>query len=180
MATESEFGEMTRTEQFDVNDPVIRKFFLYERMMDLLVNLTEQRHPLWGRMTARQMVEHLTRTFEISTGIGEVVVRIPESLTERRKKFLYDDRPTPHEVSNPLLSEGSYLYSFKSLDEGRVALSGALIRFRKEHEADSSAIHFHPIFGFLDMAEWERAHYKHCYHHLLQFSLIHPGSTKSQ
>lgn len=177
MAAESEFREMTMTERFDVNDPVIRKFFLYERLLDLLVNLSEQHRPLWGRMTASQMVEHLTRAFEISTGIGEVVIRIPEYLAEQRKKFLYDNRPTPHEVPNPLLSDNSYLYSFNSLDEGRVALSGALIRFRKEHEADTSAVHFHPIFGFLNMVEWERAHYKHCYHHLLQFSLIHPGST---
>jgi oxepin-CoA hydrolase/3-oxo-5,6-dehydrosuberyl-CoA semialdehyde dehydrogenase len=172
MAAESEFREMTMSERFDVNNPEIRKFFLYEQLMELLVNLSEQHRPLWGRMTARQMVEHLTRSFEISTGIGEQIIDIPGSLAERRKRFLYDNTPTPHEVPNPLLSDSNYLYSFKSLDEGLMALSGALIRFRKEQEADSSAVHFHPIFGFLNMAEWERAHYKHCYHHLLQFSLI--------
>ena len=30
----------------------------------------------------------------------------------------------------------------------------------------------HPIFGPIGYDEWHRTHYKHTYHHLLQFGLI--------
>jgi oxepin-CoA hydrolase/3-oxo-5,6-dehydrosuberyl-CoA semialdehyde dehydrogenase len=165
---------------FDVNDLDIRESFLYIHLMVILEDLTERHSPAWGRMSALQMVEHLTRSFEISTGNGEVVVPIQAQLVERRKKFLYTNIPTPQEVPNPLLSDGKFSYRIKNLYEGREGLSAALNRFREELRHNPEAEHYHPIFGWLNMVEWERAHYKHSYHHLLQFELIQPGLKESQ
>ena len=33
-------------------------------------------------------------------------------------------------------------------------------------------LYTHPIFGPIGYEEWHRTHYKHAYHHLLQFGLI--------
>jgi hypothetical protein len=30
----------------------------------------------------------------------------------------------------------------------------------------------HPLFGPIGAEEWTRVHFKHAYHHLLQFALI--------
>ena len=160
--------------QFNVNDTKIREFFLYQGMLQEMESLRETHRPLWGKMTPLQMIRHLIHSFEISTGSNEVVIKMPETTAEKRKKFLYNNNPTPHEVENPIFEQGQIIYNFESLAEGILSLSRSVKKFRhlKKHEPEN--IHFHPVFGWLNMMDWERAHYKHCYHHLLQFSLIFP------
>jgi oxepin-CoA hydrolase/3-oxo-5,6-dehydrosuberyl-CoA semialdehyde dehydrogenase len=157
---------------FDVNNVKIRCDFLKRVLMEAINSITEQSQPLWGKMTAQDMIEHLTLTFELSTGKIEVHRNIPENLIERMKKFLYDNRPTPHDFKNPLLGENPPQLRFKSLADSKRALSEELSLFFDHFKEKEDAVHNHPIFGPLGAVEWERALFKHCYHHLLQFGLI--------
>jgi oxepin-CoA hydrolase/3-oxo-5,6-dehydrosuberyl-CoA semialdehyde dehydrogenase len=157
---------------FDVNDEKTRRYFLNHTLREVIKELTEQSRPLWGRMTAQQMVEHLTWSFELSNGKIKITCSLPQDQLEKRKKFLYNDRPTPREVPNPELVNGLPPDQFTNLEDTRRRFGEELVAFLKYSAVYPSAIHEHPIFGNLNMEEWERAHYKHAFHHMLQFGLI--------
>jgi hypothetical protein len=127
-------------------------------------------------MTARHMVEHLLLTFECSTGEITLPCRTPENVLERVKAFLYDNRPTPRGFKNPLLGPTPPAFRFPNLADALTALDHEVIRFVGHFLEEPGAFHVHPIFGPLGADEWQRSHFKHCYHHLLQFCLIRePG-----
>lgn len=163
----------------DVNNLEIRHHFLAYTLMDAIQKLTEQSRPLWGQMTAQQMVEHLIWAFELSTGKSEITNNLPADLLEKRKKFLYINQSTPHEVPNPELERGLPPNRFASLEEAKNKLREELSAFLNFFPGSAGIVYEHPIFGKLSSEEWERAHYKHAYHHLLQFGLIHAPDRKN-
>ena len=132
-------------------------------------------------MTPQHMIEHLVWAFECSTGIIEVTCRTPENLLERVKKFLYNNQQTPHDFKNPLLGEIPPPFRFPSFANAKGALHKEAARFVDHFREQSNAIQVHPVFGPLCAEEWQRSHFKHCYHHLLQFGLINQiGTTHEQ
>jgi hypothetical protein len=161
--------------QFDVNNTKIRRHFLKHTLIDAIDSLTEQIQPLWGKMSAQHMVEHLMWAFELSTGKVKIHRDIPEDIIKRPKKFLYDNRPTPRNFKNPVLSENPSPLRFSSLADSQSALCRELNQFFEYIVDRPEAIHNHPLLGPLGTEEWERTHFKHCYHHLLQFELIKEG-----
>ncbi|RPH36776.1 DUF1569 domain-containing protein [bacterium] len=163
------------TVPFTVNNREVRRNFLRQGMMEALCSLTGQAVPLWGRFTAQHMVEHLLWTFKFSTGDLNIHRDVPPPVAERMRKFLYDDRPTPREFKNPLLSEIPPPLTFASLVESKSALQRGVNRFFDVYEKSPTATYDHPLFGPLDGEEWERALFKHCYHHLMQFGLLEEG-----
>ena len=157
---------------FDVNDAAVREAFLCHQLLAVLDGLTEASTARWGQMTARQMVEHLLWAFECSTGRVKVECPTPAAARERLKRFLYHNRPTPHEIMNPALAAGLPPLRFAHLEAARLALAAEVGRF-VDHVADGAeALHTHPIFGPLGVEDWARTHYKHGHHHLLQFGLL--------
>jgi hypothetical protein len=157
---------------FDVNDANLRRTFLSHLLPDALAKLSQTSIARWGRMSAQQMTEHLLYTFEISTGKLEVPCVTRENLLERAKRFLYNDNQTPRNFKNPLLGDGPPSLRFSCLTEAIERLKTELKNFPIHFREKPESIHVHPLFGPLGAEEWERAHYKHCYHHLLQFGLI--------
>jgi len=164
---------------FDVNDSNLRETFFDELLPDCIACLTESVQPLWGKMTPQHMIEHLVWAFECSTGTIEVPCRTPQNLLERAKSFLRDNRHTPHGFKNPLLSENPSPLRFLSFADAKDALRKGIIRFVEHFREQPGAIHVHPIFGPLGAEEWQRSHFKHCYHHLLQFGVIVESGTVS-
>ncbi len=162
---------------FDVNDDAQRQAFFDHVFCTCVAGLTEDARARWGKMTPQNMLEHLLWAFECSTGAVEVTCRIPANLLERTKRFLYDNRPTPREFKNPLLGEDPLPHRFRSFADAKDALQQSVMRFGTYFLERPGAIHIHPIFGPLGAAEWQRSHFKHCYHHLLQFSLVDPLRT---
>jgi hypothetical protein len=162
---------------FDVNDESLRKKFFDQLFNECITCLDENTPPLWGKMTPQHMIEHLVWVFECSTGILVLPCRTPENLLERTKRFLFDNRQTPHEFKNPLLGEDPPPFRFSSFADAKVALRKEIARFLIHFREQPGAIHVHPIFGPLGAEEWHRTQFKHCYHHLLQFGLINRSDT---
>lgn len=166
------------TVPFDVNDDRLRESFFNDTFMKSVAVLDRQMPPLWGNMSAQHMVEHLTWAFECSTGLIRLPCHTPDNLLERAKRFLYDNRETPRNFRNPELGTDPPPLRFPDFDAASSALAGELGRFIDHFRAEPDAIHVHPIFGPLGAGEWQRSHFKHCYHHLLQFGLVEtPGGT---
>jgi hypothetical protein len=161
---------------FEVNNATVRQDFLRRTMMEALNALSEKARPLWGAFTAQQMIEHLLWTFEFSTDDINVHRDVPPLVAERMRKFLYDDRPTPRDFMNPLLAEGVPPLRFNTFREAKAALGKSVDRFFDLYRKHPDVIHSHPLFGPLGGEEWERALFKHCYHHLMQFGIIEAGN----
>lgn len=157
---------------FDVNDRSVRDRFFREHLTDLLSELNADAPPRWGAMTAQQMVEHLQWGFELSTGQAAVECTVPPERRERYKAFLRDTTPMMHEFRNPALASGLPPLRHGSLDEARKALAASVTRFLDEERSAPGAVYTHPVFGPITVEEWGRAHFKHAYHHLLQFGLV--------
>src|SRR2546428_4809290 len=164
--------ETVMTIAFDVNDPHVRERFFREDLGQALFSLEEGAVPRWGGMTAQQMVKHLAWGFELSTGRATVECPVPEARRERFKSFLRDTTPMMHEFRNPALAAGLPALRHGSLAEARAALAVEVSRFLDYERAAPGAAHTHPVFGPITVEEWARAHFKHAYHHLLQFNLI--------
>ena len=155
-----------------VKDAQLRKVFLRSTMYEALAELKADAQPAWGRMSAQQMVEHLLWSVRGSTGSHVFAVATPGHLLERAKRFLSHDRQTPHDFMNPLLTEGLPPLEYPDLAAAVAALRTEVVRFLEMSEREPDAVRPHPIFGPLTPEEWERASYKHCHHHLVQFGLI--------
>ncbi len=164
---------------FDVNDPCLREAFLRQVLPEALGTLDGDRPPRWGKMTAQQMVEHLEWAFALSDGRGSPECPISAAELDRRKAFLYNNRPTPQGFMNPLLTAGLPRLRHGGLEEARTALATEVDRFLAQSSAASAAMRTHPVFGPITLEEWGRSHYKHAWHHLLQFGLIRlPDDTE--
>lgn len=157
---------------FTVNDANLRHTFLDHIILDALVHLNEESRAKWGKMSAQHMIEHLLYTFEISTGKLEVPCKLQQRLIERAKRFLYNDSQTPQNFKNPLLGDDPLPLRFSNLKEAIDRLKMELKNFSIHFYEKPESNHIHPLFGPLGAEEWERAHFKHCYHHLLQFGLL--------
>lgn len=157
--------------RFDVNDAELRESFLRHEVVPAVDRLGQASAPRWGRMRPQEMVEHLLWAFEVSTGQARTECPVPEAEWPRMKKFLHDNRPTPREFMNPVLAAGLPPLRYESLGEATKALAQELGRF-VDGPRSSDQLHTHPIFGPIGYDEWHRTHYKHTYHHLLQFGLI--------
>jgi hypothetical protein len=160
------------TVPFDVDDPELRSRFLGRLVPDALAGLREDAQPAWGNMTAQQMVEHLAWVFEVSIGEASVECSVPEARRERWKAFLFDATPMPREFRNPALIAGLPRLRHAGLAEARAALTHVVDLFLEQCRTTPTAAHMHPTFGPLVAEEWSRSHFKHVYHHLLQFGLI--------
>jgi oxepin-CoA hydrolase / 3-oxo-5,6-dehydrosuberyl-CoA semialdehyde dehydrogenase len=160
---------------FHPNDPALRDAFFRQHLGDALATLREDAAPRWGRMTAREMVEHLCWIFEVSTGRASVECSVPEARRERFKPFLYDDTPMVREFRNPALTAGLPPLRHAGLAEARAALRKDVDRFLDHCRDAPGATHVHPAFGPIGLEEWSRNHFKHGYHHLLQFGLVDGG-----
>jgi oxepin-CoA hydrolase / 3-oxo-5,6-dehydrosuberyl-CoA semialdehyde dehydrogenase len=157
---------------FTVNDAELRTRFLEELYPSALAALEPGTPPVWGGMTAQQMVEHLLSTARLSTGAIVLPCVTPASLLERVKRFLYDDRPMTHDFMNPLLEEGLPMLEYPDLSGAIAALRGEVGVFMRQRREGPEVVRVHPIFGPLTGEEWERIHFKHFHHHMQQFGVI--------
>lgn len=155
-----------------VNDPGARVQFLTHFLPEAIERLREDAVPHWGEMTAQHMVEHLLWAFELSIGKAEVTCDIPESQRDAMKAWLYDERPSPRGFKNPKLPQAPGPLTYASMSASRRALREAVDQFAVCAKKNSSPPRMHPLFGALRTDEWERVHFKHSYHHLLQFGLV--------
>lgn len=157
---------------FDVNDAEARETLLRRGLFEALVALRANARPRWGHMTAQQMIEHLLWAFELSTGEAQAECPIREPQRQRAKAFLYDNRPTPREYVNPALTAGLPPLRHEGLSDAVAGLRTAVNRFLQQAVSAPDVTRTHPVFGPIGRDEWARAHFKHIYHHLLQFGLV--------
>lgn len=158
--------------RFDVNDNNLRDSFFEENLSDAIAGLGEATQPEWGNLTAQHMVEHLSLGFEISNGKIEFACLTPPEKLDRMRAFLYSKQPIPRGFLAPFIGSKLPALKFGSLAEAKGIFLEEVNVFLNTYKFKSPGKTMNPVFGLLGIEDWHRHHYKHCYHHLLQFNLI--------
>ncbi len=142
---------------------------------DLLLQLKADQVPVFGRMSAQHMVEHLVLLFKVSRGRIKAPLSVPEEQLEKRRAWLMSDKQMRPGAKMPGTGDETPLppLRFESLSAAQKEYEKELATFYSYYEAEENkdSKEMHPMFGLLNLAEWEQFHQKHIKHHLRQFEL---------
>ncbi|MFN6946875.1 MAG: DUF1569 domain-containing protein [Cytophagaceae bacterium] len=135
--------------------------------------LSPDMKPLFGKMTAQHMVEHLSFTLMISNGKFPQKLHLPVEKAKLMKDALLKmDTDIPRGFKAPLLGEDLPKLAFADLSTAIGKLFSELERFDAYFTENASARPTHPVLGDLNHQEWTSFHNKHFKHHFLQFGLV--------
>ena len=142
-----------------------------ENVIKILDKLNVNSTPLWGKMNAQQMIEHLANGFKMASGKITFQNEVNEEVMTKMKEFLYTDKPMKKEVTVAFAPENPELIH----EEIELAIDDFVIEwidFEEYFESNPDAQTSHPYYGNLNYSEWCLLHKKHLTHHFLQFGLI--------
>jgi hydroxymethylglutaryl-CoA reductase len=140
-------------------------------MLDALDRLTISKKPVWGKMTAQEMVEHLSDLLIISRGVKKFTLNENDETIARRQQFLYSDKEMARNIAIPFRKDIIELRHNElalSIDEFTIEW----LNFIEYYEENPGATETHPYYGALDFEKWMKLHVKHFKHHFQQFELI--------
>ena len=145
--------------------------FLQNDFVPLLQNIDSTSKPLWGKMNAQQMMEHVAGFFKLSTDKLHIpLVTAPEQLP-KFKAFLLSEKEFRENTKAPVLPEDPLPAKTKDIVEARTELEQEVSDFFEFFRNDPDKKTLHPVFGDLNFSEWVLLHYKHVKHHMKQFGV---------
>ena len=142
-----------------------------ESFLSILSRLDESKSPLWGEMSAKRMVEHLTDGINMSMGIGDFQLEIPEDRVSKMVLFLESDKPMAQNIKVSFAKQDTPLRN-SDLDDAIDEFTLAWVDFEELYENKVDFTALHPYYGSLHFEQWKRLHSKHFTHHFNQFGLI--------
>jgi len=74
--------------------------------------LTSESKPLWGKMSAQRMVEHLTDTLLIACGKNPQFILIPEDKIPGMLRFLETDKPMAKDILVPFALPDTQIHPY--------------------------------------------------------------------
>ena len=148
-----------------MNKPILKK-------LELLTKLHADTKPLWGKMSAQHMIEHLIFAVRISNSKLTTGCYNPPEKTPTLKRFLTSTRPLPKGFINPYIGTVLLPLENDSLEDAIFVLKNEVEDFYKYFESNPDAVLVNPTFGELNKAEWDTFHQKHFTHHFEQFGLL--------
>jgi oxepin-CoA hydrolase/3-oxo-5,6-dehydrosuberyl-CoA semialdehyde dehydrogenase len=157
---------------FDVTDSDLRTKMITDILPQAIASLKEKTEAIWGEMSAQHMVEHLVFAFRMSTDKLEVKCHTPEEKRDRGQAFLNLNTAMPKRFTNPVTGEKLPDLQYENLDRAKEALAKEVQYYLSYYDKNPEAIHTNPVFGELNAEQWQKFHFKHCFHHLSQFGLI--------
>lgn len=144
---------------------------MFDDFLERLAYLTPEQKPLWGKMTAQHMVEHLIWTLQVSSGKLTFECVSPLERLPALKRFLLSDKPMPQLFINPVIGETLVDLNYGSLNEAKEKLTEEILNYRNYFLDNPNSKPVHMIFGELAKEEWNMLHKKHFTLHFLQFGL---------
>ena len=146
---------------FDINNRT--------ELRELLLSLTPQTKPVWGKMTPQQMVEHLVDQVEWTNGKKIPFCERPaDEAYQSKMEMVYSDI----EIGlNVVFKSPPEHYQYPDIPTAVNQLMHELEAFDRYFEQPGT-IAIHGGFGPMDHHEWLIWHGKHFTHHMKQFGLI--------
>lgn len=128
--------------------------------------------PLFGKMTAQHMIEHLTITLKLSIGkIKYPPFNPSERALKAKQNLLFTELEMGMGMTPPNDTGELYPLKYPNLEKAKEALLQAWDEFIAYYEKNDGASQVHPRFGHLNKDEWGRFHFKHMMHHYKQFGI---------
>jgi hypothetical protein len=140
-----------------------------EKINTALNKLGVDSKPLWGKMSAQHMVEHLILSYRISNDTIKVKIESDEKTLPTLKRFLLSDKPLPKLFINPIIGENLLPLELGSIKSAKEVLLLEMTKYEKHFRSSPESTPTHPIFGNLNKTEWDIFHKKHIEHHFAQF-----------
>ncbi len=147
-------------------------FLNEDEVRSKLSTLNEQSKPLFGKMNAQQMIEHLSAVTQIANGNWDVDVFVSDDKTARRKPFLNTKNELQTGFKASFLAEEPNTVKFVSIDAAIDDLINQVNVFIKVFTDDKNRTMVHPFFGELDFEYWKKFQVKHFTHHFKQFGIL--------
>jgi hypothetical protein len=146
--------------------------FLKYRFIAQIKRIPSDTHPLWGKMTVQQMIEHFSDSVRIASGKTTVpeIVTAPENL-DRARAFLLSEKPFRENTVNPTLPEDPLPVRNPLIEDAIEELKTEIQFFFNVFEKNNQQLTRNPIFGDLNFEENVQLLHKHALHHLRQFGL---------
>jgi oxepin-CoA hydrolase/3-oxo-5,6-dehydrosuberyl-CoA semialdehyde dehydrogenase len=144
---------------------------MFKQFLKQLDTLKSDDNPLWGKMTAQHMVEHLILAVKMSNGKFKLECFNPPEKIPTLKRLLMSNRPLPKLFENPALSKRLQSLEYKSLDEAIEKLREEIDNYYSFFKNNPDVKTINVTFGELNKEEWDVFHKKHFEHHLSQFDL---------
>jgi hypothetical protein len=140
-----------------------------KQLLSLLHHLEPGTPPLWGKMNAQQMVEHLVDQVEYTNGKKTPYCNRSAHEAERAKQHMFLTNPDiPRNVILGKLPENfTYVNLETAIKQLMKELDTFDVYFKKP-----GATAIHGAYGPMDREEWIFWHDKHFTHHFKQFGLI--------
>ena len=133
--------------------------------------LNKDSKPVFGKMNAQQMIEHLSAITQIANGNWKVDISVSDEKTARRKPFLNTENELQMGFKASFLAEEPSAFKFNSIKEATDNLIDEIAFFVKVFKEDENRKVVHPFFGELDFEYWQKFQVKHFTHHFKQFGL---------
>jgi len=141
----------------------------HTQLRELLKPLRAEAKPLWGKMSAQQMIEHLIEQLRYTNGVLEPILDVAPDVALRRKLITKQrDADIP---KNVYLGELPDTLEYPDLETAIDQLILELKRFDRHFETPGREA-IHGGFGPMNHEEWIWWHNKHFTHHFKQFGLM--------
>ena len=137
-----------------------------------LATLKENATPIFGKMNAQQMIEHLSFVTQIANGSFKTGLFVSDEKTARRKPFLDTNNELTQGFRPSFLSDEPNTLRFNSIADAINDLIAQVQLFEQFYTENPEATIVHPFFGELNYAYWKKFQVKHFTHHFKQFNLL--------
>ncbi len=147
--------------------------FTLELALTLIDSIQEDTQPLWGRMTAQHMLEHIGLT--VGGSIGKVTIKVftpEEKISIYKEKGLFTDTPWKQGIESPALRDTLPDLYYSSFLDAKESLKHGITAYFTLYEKNPSIKFPNPAFGILTLEEWRQFHFKHFRHHFTQFGVL--------
>ncbi len=147
------------------------KNIIFEKI-NILKQLKSDTKPIWGKMTAQHMVEHLILAVKSGNGSLTFECTTPVEKLPLLKRFLFSEKPFPKNYINPSIGKNLRPLEFENLDSAIKSLKTETDKFYILFKNNKGTKLINPTYGELNFEEWVQFHKRHFDHHLLQFGLL--------
>ncbi|WP_439132016.1 hydroxymethylglutaryl-CoA reductase, degradative [Polaribacter sp.] len=147
--------------------------FLNEELIrEKLSQLEYTTKPVFGKMNAQQMIEHLSFVTQIANGTIKTGLYVSDEKTARRRPFLNSENELTQGFRPSFLSDEPMVEKFNSIAEAIDDLLQQIQNFTSYYTTNPKATIVHPFFGELNYQHWKKFQIKHFTHHFKQFNLL--------
>jgi hypothetical protein len=145
--------------------------FLRTKLISLLQKLDTNTSPLWGKMSARQMIEHMIDVMMVANGKIKLPIVTPADRLPKFREFMMSEKPFKENTKSPVLGEEPVPLKKHTKEAAIGKLQEEIIYFFEAFEKNPALKTTHPVFGELDFEMNIQILHKHALHHLRQFGV---------